>query len=369
MEYPCIVFSQRADVGAPSFCLFEAPVSEVIEWSTIPRLSPDHLDGIQRPKSDNRVRAIKSFLQGDVRNTIPTAIVITLSNGTYRLEQSNGEGRQIVIDASQKNNIFVVDGQHRLHGLDDFNPATRVPIVAILNATNEERAFQFVVINNKVAKVAADHIRALTLKFTSDAETPGLDARLKTAKLSLSPNLSYVGLANDLDESPFKGMVSLPSTLEGNRRVVPAAIEASIAYIQSKNIRELASEESAYDMFVLIWSAIKEVWPNTFPNEQKLMSKVGVVSMTRYITDTINTISGYPGSQIDLTNADSVYDAVKNILKTQTEEFWTCEWNLAISDTRNVRDTLQDAMLTIHQNIRYSQPWHASLTFIKPPAE
>ena len=364
MEYPCIVFSQRTDIGSPQFCMFEAPVRDVIEWSTIPRLSPDNLEGIQRPKSDTRVRAIKNFLLGDPRNTIPTAIVITLSPGAYTLKDAT----QIEINTAEKEKIFVVDGQHRLHGLDDFNPEARVPIVAILNASNEERAFQFVVINNKVSKVAADHIRALTLKFTSDEDTPGLDQRLKTAKLSLSPNLSYVGLANDLDESPFKGMISLPSTPEANRKVVPAAIEASIAYIQSKNIRELTSEESAYDLFINIWTVIKDNWHQTFPNEPKLMSKVGVVSLTRYITDAINLISGYPGSQIDLTNSDSVYEAVRNILTTQTEEFWLSDWDLAISDTRNVRDAIQEALLTIHGNIRYKQNWHNEISFVKPKA-
>lgn len=363
MDYPCIVFSQRTDVGSPQFCMFQAPVKDVIEWSTIPRLSPENLEGIQRPKSDTRVRAIRNFLQGDPRNTIPTAIVITLSPGAYTLNRDDG---LISINEAEKEKIFVVDGQHRLHGLDDFNPDVRVPIVAILNASNEERAFQFVVINNKVSKVAADHIRALTLKFTSDAETPGLDQRLKTAKLSLSPNLSYVGLANDLAESPFKGMISLPSTPTENKKVVPAAIEASIAYIQSKNIRELTDEESAYDLFITIWTVIKDNWHKTFPNEPKLMSKVGIVSMTRYITDAINMISGYPGSQIDLSNSDSVYEAVKNILTTQTEEFWLSNWDLAISDTRNVRDQIQEAMLTIHGNIRYKQNWHNEISFIKP---
>jgi len=367
MKYSCLVFSQRTDIGSPQFCMFEAPVKDIIEFSTIPTLSPENIEGIQRPKSDTRVRSIKNFLLGDPRNTIPTAIVITISRDAYTINRDHDK-TEIEINTTEKDKIFVVDGQHRLYGLDEFNPSARVPIVAILNATNEERAFQFVVINNKVSKVAPNHIRDLALKFTSDAETPGLDQRLKTAKLSISPNLCYVGFANDLDESPFKGMVSLPSTPAGDRKVVPAAIEASIAYIQSKNIRELTSEESAYDLFTIIWTVIKDNWRQAFPNEQKLISKVGIVSLTRYITDAINLISGYPGSQIDLSNADSVYEAVKNILTTQTEEFWLSDWDLAISDTRNVRDAIQEALLTIHGNIRYKQNWHNEVNFIKPKA-
>lgn len=371
MEYQCIVFSQRSSATAPRFCIFQAPVKDVISWSTIPRLSPENLSGIQRPKSDNKVKAIKKFLEGDLRNTIPTAIVVTLSEGAYKISESPDDpnsAKTIIINENEKENIFVVDGQHRLYGLDDFDQESRVPIVAILNASNEERAFQFIIINNKVSKVPADHIRALTLKFTKKEDEPGLDQRLKAARLSLSPNLSYVGLANDLDESPFKGIISLPHIEEENQKVVPAAIEASIAYIQSKNIRELSGDESAYELFITIWSVIKECWHRAFPHESKLMSKVGIVSMTMYITDAINLISGYPGSQIDLANSDSVTDAVKNILSTQAEEFWLSEWEISISDTRTVRDAIQNALSTIHGNIRYKQNWSNDIGFIKNPA-
>jgi len=85
MNYPCIVFSQREDSQAPRFCIFEAPVKDVIEWSTIPRLSPDNQDGIQRAKNDAKVRGITKFLNADERNTIPTAIVITLSSNAHSI--------------------------------------------------------------------------------------------------------------------------------------------------------------------------------------------------------------------------------------------------------------------------------------------
>ncbi|WP_338500161.1 DGQHR domain-containing protein [Pseudomonas trivialis] len=242
MNYNCLTFSQRNDGNAPTFCLFEAPVKDVVLWSTIPTLTPDNTDGIQRPLKDSKVRAIKKFLESDTRNTIPTAIVLTISSNACRIDGGN-----IVINVAEKENILVIDGQHRLCGLNAFDENSRVPIVAILDATSEERAFQFIIINNKVTKVAPDHIRALTLRLTKEEDKIDLENRLKTSRLSLSPQLSYVGLANDLDESPFKGIIALPSMPEDDRKVVPSAIETSIAYIQSKNIQELSSEDAAYD--------------------------------------------------------------------------------------------------------------------------
>lgn len=367
MNYNCLKFRQRSSEFAPFLCVFEAPVSEIIEWSTIPRLTPDNQDGIQRARKDSKVRAIKNFFENDLRNTIPTAVVITMSEGSYSI--SGKVGNQILtIDPEKKSDIFVVDGQHRIYGLHAYDENSRIPVVAILNADSEERAFQFIVINNKVSKVPADHIRALTLKYTGNPDEADLAQRLKMAKLSLSQTLNYVGFANDLPDSPFRGIVSMPHVPENSRRVVPAAIEASIAYIQSKNIRELSGDNSEYDFFIAIWNVIKDEWPNTFSQSNKLLSKVGIVTMTQFITDTINTISSYPGSSVDIADSESLCDAIKKILSTQSEEFWMWDWSLAISDTRSVREAIQNALENIHQNNRYKENWFNQIDFVSPPA-
>jgi DGQHR domain-containing protein len=116
MNYSCLTFSQRVDGNAPTFCLFEAPVKDVISWSTIPTLTPENQNGIQRPLKDSKVRAIKKFLESDERNTIPTAIVVTISSNACRIDNGN-----ILIDITAKEDILVIDGQHRLHGLNAFD--------------------------------------------------------------------------------------------------------------------------------------------------------------------------------------------------------------------------------------------------------
>ena len=220
MKYPCLMFSQRPNIESPKFCIFHAPVADVLAWSVIPQLSPGKTDGIQRARNETKVRSIRKFLESDIRNTIPTAIVITLGAGAYSIDKDDGT-EKLSIEPDQKESIFVVDGQHRLYGLHEFNPQLMVPIVAILEATVEERAFQFVIINNKVSKVSTDHIRSLALKYSDNANSADLDSRLRAARLSLSSNLSLVGIANESDDSPFKGLISFPDTPEENQWVVP----------------------------------------------------------------------------------------------------------------------------------------------------
>ena len=371
MKYPCIVFAQRPDPQAPRFCIFEAPVGEVISWTTIPRLSPDDPGGIQRAKNDYKVRAIQKFLAGDPRNTIPTAVVVTLAQNTYVLANpaQGGGVNEIDIDPAKSAGAFGVDGQHRLYGLNEFGPGTSVPVVAILNADDEEKAFQFIVINNKVSKVAADHIRALTLNFTPEGDQGlGLEARLKGARLSLSKNVSYVGFANDADDSPFKGLVSLPDTPEESRIVVPASIETSIAYIQSKKLWQLTNEDAAYEFFISIWLAIKSKWPVAFSKNSKLLTKVGVVCMTRYMVDTIDFMVSFANQELNLSNSEDVALAAQRVLALQEEQFWVVDWTIAISDTKSVRDEIDEALKGIQQNVRYKQPWYSEIKIIKPGA-
>jgi DGQHR domain-containing protein len=365
LKYPCLTFSQRPESEAPKFCIFHAPVGDVISWSVIPRLSPGNSDGIQRAKNDYKVRGIRSFLKSDARNTIPTAIVITLGHEAYAISASDGGGEMLEIFPEKKDSVFVVDGQHRLYGLAEFSLDAAVPVVAILEASVDERAFQFVVINNKVSKVSPDHIRALALKYSGDSSSPDLDARLRTARLSLSKNLGYVGLANDVEDSPFKGLLSLPDTPAEKKWITPAAVETALSYIQSKSLQQLDDDDSHFDFFLAIWSTIKSTWPIAFAKESKLLSKVGVQCMTRYVTDAIDYMVGFSDEDFDFANREDVTKAVQRILKFQEQTLWISEWSIPIADTKSVRDEIDEALRIIQQNIRHKQSWQNGVTLVK----
>src|SRR5690606_25274946 len=104
--------------------------------------------------------------------------------------------------------------------------------------------------------------------FTNPDGNQDLERRLRTARLSLSKHVGYVGLADVSDESPFKGMIALPGKEGADERpVVPAAIEASIAFVQSKRFKQLTDDESAYQFFLTIWATIKNKWPDLFRRE------------------------------------------------------------------------------------------------------
>lgn len=360
-SYHCIKFKQRDSGQSLETCIFTAPVGELLSWVTIPSLSATNKGGIQRARNDFRVRGITSFLARDDKNIIPTAIVIALSDEVFKISIDAKTGFQTLeIDETKSSGALVIDGQHRLYGLDTYNSTTVVPVVAILGASDDEKAFQFIVINNKVSKVSPDHIRALAINFSDAA----LESRLRSARLSLSPRVSYVGWANEVDWSPFKGLLSLPDVEEGNRWIVPASIEASIGYIQSKNIRAIEDDETLLDFFLTIWSTIRQNWGNAFSKDSKLLTKVGLTCMNQFVVDAIQSIANFSEEPMDLSNEEDVKKCVVKALKTQKEDFWLVPWNITVSDTRSVKDEIMAAINDIQQNIKYKAEWSANINII-----
>jgi len=85
-HYPCLVYSQRQEVkDSPTFCLFHAPVGEILEWADIKRLE-EEAGAPQRRTSPAKVGAIKNFLKHEPKNTIPTSVILTLDLPGYQVK-------------------------------------------------------------------------------------------------------------------------------------------------------------------------------------------------------------------------------------------------------------------------------------------
>jgi len=157
-RYDCLVTKQRTSADAPAFCLFHAPAGEILDWADIRRLNPNDPGAPQRQTSPAKVKAIKRFLDKDQRNTIPTSVILTVDLALNQIERLQADGThsfgtiKIEFEAGAPKPGLVIDGQHRLYGMKEFAPNTEVNVVAILAANDMEKAFQFLVINNKQRK-------------------------------------------------------------------------------------------------------------------------------------------------------------------------------------------------------------------------
>jgi DGQHR domain-containing protein len=289
---PCFLYRQRTNENAPRFAFFVGKAAEILKWAGMRRRHQDP-QGSQRRLSRAKVMAISNFLRTDDRNTIPPAVTVTLDIGEDNIEclkEISDDVQFCNLKLTVEENTpeeqkpgLVIDGQHRLYGMQEFDENFKVNVVALLTNDQMETAFQFLVINNKVTRVPPDHLRTLVIDYQEDE----LGKRLEAARLTLDPNLKYVGIVQIDELSPFKDNLALVSHEgeDSQRFIQPSAIENAIDVILRERVPELEREDELLNFFYSIWRPIKDQWPDLWASQSKLMYKVSIVAMTSHMTE------------------------------------------------------------------------------------
>lgn len=147
MKLPYIKIEQP--IG--TFYLTSIPAQSLIEMVTVSQRSADNIEGIQRERSKKRVSDICEFCK-DSDAVFPTPIVVSVNlDVPYTV---NPETR--TIDLPEGKIIGqVIDGQHRLWGINDSGLADlfELPVVLMFDMTVEEKAYIFTIINSTQTKV------------------------------------------------------------------------------------------------------------------------------------------------------------------------------------------------------------------------
>ena len=348
------------------FCLFHAPAIEILEWADIDRLEPGNTSGIQRGRNKYKIAAIKSFFSADDINTIPTAVVVAVEGATLEQVTLNEQATAAGLVRVQIENLpgptkpgLVIDGQHRLLGIQAMGVDLHIPVVAILNADDAEKAFQFVVINNKASKVPADHIKALRLNVDEGT----VSMRLQKVRLGFGSTLPSVKVADTADESPFKGIIDWELNEKDVRKVQPTAIEAAVSHIMQQQ-KLFEDKDFAEQFFFSMWNAIKETYPDAWAGESKLISKVGIICLTSYLTDNLVSFNRVSPIPIDFGDSKVVKEQVCLQLNSIPEQFWTFPWTMKSLDTTAGRQLVVQALAAVTDNMRANEKWSSGVGLI-----
>lgn len=118
-------------------------------------ISMETVGGIQRDPSPTRIKAIAEYSK-TVDAGFPTPILLALEKNDYTYENN----KLIVLKYVCAD---IVDGQHRVLGLKEakIKDEFMIPVVFLLDATEEQKALIFATINGKQTKVPASLIYEL----------------------------------------------------------------------------------------------------------------------------------------------------------------------------------------------------------------
>ncbi|WP_348697911.1 DGQHR domain-containing protein [Duganella fentianensis] len=364
-NYDAHFFRQRGNFG-PSCVLFFAPVKEVLKWANVDALGHKN-SGHQRERKEARVEAIAKFLRSDTSNTIPSAVIVAFSVGATKFNAStqNGKGECGILEiVGDKNSGSIVDGQHRIYGIYEFDPNMSVPIVGILDSDPVERAFQFLVINNKSSKVPATHTKALLaeMKGTKLAE------RLKGARVAFdAEGINDIDLVNSDLDSPFYETIDWTKTPSDKRMVPATAIELSLDYLGGLGLSEFDDRDVRRSVFLTVWKSIRFSYSDYWVKESRLISKVGIVCLTRFIIDRITNWADSDDLDINITDLDVIESQTNKIIKHMDPRFWITPWAEKAHggfDTNQGRDRVLLAITQLYRNGKRDLPWYSEIDII-----
>ncbi|MEI8379662.1 MAG: DGQHR domain-containing protein [Planctomycetota bacterium] len=310
-------------------------------------------------RNESKIRAVRRFL-GPIENIIPTAVVISLSLPADARIQEGGVTKLSFEHAPNAEPIgLVIDGQHRLLGIESFNPEMHVNVVALLTSDLEEAAFQFIVINQKASRVATDHINNLL----AQRNEVRFRARLASARLTIDRRYDLVELANEDPESPFHREIDWPTTPQETRLVKPAAVQIALRELEEREgVREFQDEDTLLDFFFAVWEEVKREWEDLWIADSKLISKVGIAAMTRYVAD--SAVNSFQLGELEITEPGAVKARVRALLAFQTPDFWTAEWSLTGKDNPAGRKSVADALVQINLNLRRGREWSTDIQLL-----
>lgn len=364
-EYSAFSFKQQEN--SPRLVLFIAKVSEIQTWASVKELSPKSW-GSQREGKEARVEAISDFLRENNKNSIPTAIIVAFEKDTVKVSSQTIEITQPktvnAIDVDNNTAATIVDGQHRLMGMNSFDPNMYTTVIGLLDSDFVEQAFQFLVINNKSSKVPAPHLKALLAKM-KDTDLP---QRLKGARIAFNAKgITDVDLVNSIPDSPFYEKVDWTLTEHSERWVQATAIEQALYYIGSLGIPEFDDLDTRRRVFLKIWSVIKDTWPSLWVKDSKLIAKVNILCLTRLIIDRITNWADSEDVQIELTNLDHIKIQTQKILKYMNPAFWNTPWPEKARggfDTAQGKERYLGALIQLYRNGRKDVAWYSDIEII-----
>jgi DGQHR domain-containing protein len=361
--FPAMSYKQRGEKG-PQLVVFVAPVKEILRFATVDALSPS-ARGPQREQKEARVDAISRFLSADAQNTIPTAVILAFAKGMASFRPSiSAQMGELRIRGGQKHAATIVDGQHRLFGINLADPDMEVGVVGIIDASPVERAFQFLVINNKSSKVPPTHTKALLAKM----KNTDLPKRLLSAKLAFDiDGINDIDLVNSDKDSPFYQTIDWTTTPIAKRMVQATSIELSLAYLESLGLPDFDDRDVRRSVFLVIWRTIKNHWSELWTKDSRLVSKVGVVCMTRYISNLITSWADNEELDITITDLEQIEKQTEKIIQHMNKDFWTTPWAEKAQggfDTNQGRDRVLQALTQLYRNGKRGIAWWTDIEII-----
>lgn len=346
------------DQPAGTFYLSTMPAEDILKIYKVNRRYYDPhtgetYGGIQRDQNLKRIVDISEYAKSPDAS-FPTPIILALSEGMYSIE---GE----TLSIPEESVADVVDGQHRIEGIKRSGLASRftLPVIFILEPTEEEKALIFATINGKQTPVPASiiydlfgvsksrspqktaHEIARALNSSDISPWRGrlkmLGKKTKGTNESLSQGTFVKFLLPHISSNPTEDMKSI---LLGNE----PALRGNCIF---NNYWRSQQDEIILKILINLFSAIRAVWPEEWdsPDEFILTKTTGYSGVMSALPDMFK--KGIEKNDLSFEYFLQVFDNMHNYL-TKNQIPLTSEYFFTSAKGESqFRDLIREALNNI----------------------
>lgn len=233
--------------------------------------------GVQRDDSRKRITEITRYCD-DPDATFPTPIILSVSSD----DVSFSDDRYVEFIDKEKY-AEVLDGQHRIKGLKESNKISEfsLPIVFVINATEEQKAYIFSIINSKQTRVSPSLIFDLfdIVESRGPQKTCHEIARILNSN-SNSPffnRLKMLGKGGSIYASLSQG-----TFVKRLLQLITKSPDDLVIRIKNKSVLEVEDvpfskyfiedkDEVILKIIVNIFGAVKKVFPDEWDNPKEFI--------------------------------------------------------------------------------------------------
>lgn len=313
--------------GERSFYIGTMKVGELISRTQVDKFISGHPEGYQRNLSDARARAFGRFI--DSGGYSPSSILLNVREPDAIKESGNH------IELPDDVSIWVVDGQHRVAGLeyavsrDPANSDIDFPIILMNETSNYEEAKQFVIINKTQKGVRTDLAERFLMRAVKEEGREKLFEMREAGALSgILKNVEWVTMAIEIADilngdkkRVWYGKIQLPNAPKKGTTVSQGAFTESLESIlkdtsfQGRPVQQIASAVGNY------WDAIKELCAEAIenPKDHVIQKTTGVAVLHKIFPRVADLCRDDKGNRI-LTR-----EYIKSVLKDMPfmeSEYW-----------------------------------------------
>jgi DGQHR domain-containing protein len=232
-------------------------------------------DGYQRPVTPSRLRHLSTYLRNE-EGMLPTSILLCIRQphrATFEPNsEANGKGETGLLTIARDVPLWVVDGQHRLYGLEralkkdkaKWVAGYQLPVVIVEGIDAYEEMRYFHVINTRHKGVPTDVVDRHLLSMR-EAEGSALIEREGERNYLRGRATKLTDVLNTNADSPWIGMIRMPGEpLRPRHTMRQHSMVSSLEPVVRDALVKRVSDDEAGQLLLNFWNAVRDCWRSAF---------------------------------------------------------------------------------------------------------